>query len=360
MASQFTKFMLLAIIAISTLMTDVSAVGEAFKELARQLKESMLLPSGSQSRRMDNNQKEVNILIESHLQSVVDSTRFERNMGEMENLIKSGEEHYEKIRRSRGITLTKEHQKPHNVLLMETLQKLVDLNYIKKHGYRCDFRSTFLLSRANNIAMDPISRRTHKKTDLWPRIDNMVFEVALERAKKCLRECKANLIQMTVSPSSEAILLQDYWKRVLDRRLKAVVTGDVRFETAFANKPSTMELFVDRLPHATVEEDELDIGRKIFKGQADATADEFNQFLTKSCQGYLPQVLDIFETFDFDAQLQRSIPGTVVFSDDVEFMTNNVHRIYMKMCKKLVREMSPSFLPLLEIGVNLPLDGDPK
>lgn len=336
---------------------EVSAGGEDFKSLSKRLKASMLTQSGEWYRKTYNNQKEANILVENYLESAIDNDDFEQNMDKIKSLITSGDQCHEDKCYKRGI-FAKLKPKPSHNILMETLQRLSDLYYIVKHGYRCDLRTTYLLSRTNSIAMDPIGRRIRQESDLWPRIDDMVFKVAVEKAKKCIRECKENLEQLTVAPSDEDALLQSYWKQILEHRMQMANSDYARLERAYIDEPQGIEVFIDSIQHATVEQDEISIAQKIFKSRAGATPHDINNFLTRSCQNYLPRLLDIFESFDFDVQLQRLIPGVAISSVETDFLTNNVHRIYMKMCKKLINEREPSFLPLLEVGVHLPMDLD--
>lgn len=348
MAAKLVLINFLAL-AFAVLIDEVGAKGKDFRLLSRRLKYSMLSRPGDQRRRYENDQKEANVILECHLESVVETDDFDSNAAEIERLIEDGGRYcYCKYPPRGPWGSSAKHN--HKALMMRTLQILSDLTYVRKHGYRCDFTTTYTLARTNSVTMDTIGRRIRRDTDLWPRIDGMVFEVALGRAARCIRECKDNLADLTIRPPDETVLLQDYWRRIIEHRL-----GRTNLERAYLDRPGELYMLIHNMSSATVAQAELDIARQVFKDKAQATADEFDAFLTASCQNYLPRVLDIFVTFDFDIRLRGFIPGVAVPSNLTDFVTNNVHRLYMIMCRKLVNERSPSFLPLLEVGVRSPM-----
>lgn len=353
MAPRITVINTLAIIVILSHLYGVDAVGEEYADIARHFKASISSRNAtSESHKAETDQMETLAFIENHLRSVIDTDEIEPNIAEIKRLYHLGDQYYtaEERRRSEAenkLLRTADLERPdHEVVLFDNLNRLEDLDQIIKDDYPCDYHTTYLLSRLNSLAMDPVGRRLRYQPDLWPRIDNMVFRVAVNRARKCIMGSKGNLDQLARSQDHE--LMQMYWKQILERRMERTNLEGVSLEKASTVVPEEVNRFIDSMPHAAFDQNEMDI-----------VLDMFNKFLTRSCQRYISQALNIFATYDFDAQLKGSISGAALSREDDKFLKTNVHRTYMKICEKFILERTPSYLALLKQGVDLyPMDHD--
>lgn len=303
-------------------------------------------------------------LIDAHLRDTVPTDDFVSNMNEILHLIwfEEADEQAVCYSATRSHCLSQLLESKNRDAMLDALMRLKDLSEIRQPGYACDDYTTAIIAEINYQAHDPIGRRNSDRPDMWPRIDELVFREALERAQACLPAYKEHLTRQAINPPRAFATIKEFWHSVFERRFAKVNYLDgISVERAFLTHPKESYEFISKMPHA-MEEDEMDIAQTLFDRQSggsmnyradgsDLRVYKFDKYLRKPCLGYINLLMDLFESLDFDLRLRRFIPEDIVRATDNDDIVNET-RAYLNMCMKLVNEKQrfASFLTRLMLA----------
>lgn len=228
--------------------------------------------------------------------------------------------------------------------VMTALLRLLDLKNVKETQYECSNSNTLKIAEVNRIAMDTITRRLCNQTDLLPRIDNMIFDIALQRAKHCLVDYRATIERISSMPQFKQLTYM--WDNLLTKRMRRERFAD-NATNAFLEHPRESMEFVAAMPNV-VEQDLIDIILSLFVAnfkQSDPVYESagamseyiYNRFLRMPCDSYTDKTSPIFQTYEFDVRLIDFMPVEIKAMDRKHFLIG-LQRSYYLLCKKALHE----------------------
>lgn len=230
--------------------------------------------------------------------------------------------------------------------MLTALNMLTSLRSAPEPAYQCFIYATQNLADNNRIAADPIGRRSRNETDLLPRIDSLIFDVALRRAKLCFPRYKDQLIHMSYRLHDDFRAMSSYFNRIIEYRMQQRHFAYGRLDGIFSELPEKAIRFVKGMPHA-IEKDDIRVALEILSNQGGSSSDvpevtdwplhSFEKFLRKPCLRYIDLVSNVMESFDFYLKLKRFLSDQVIRSCVDEREVSKL-RAYFLMCRKLVLE----------------------
>lgn len=241
-------------------------------------------------------------------------------------------------------------------VIINALMRLYQLDHIKHPDYKCTIMTVNILAENNRIAKDPIGRRT-RSTDkpqvLFPRIDSMIFDAALERAQACLPNYGRQIRKLSSSSSRSVVMVSKYWDAIFEHRIKQANPSEKRsIGTTFNSDLQETIRFVDKMANA-IEYSEIGMALEFFSSQSDGSYDslfddlvdlrvfQFEVYLETPCCDFITLFAGILDSLHFDMKLKSHISKDIIkqIVSDVEL---NRQRAYYKMCRKLIEQREQS------------------
>lgn len=227
---------------------------------------------------------------------------------------------------------------------INALLRLNDLKKVKKSGFGCSPTNTQHLAENNAIAEDPIGRRLRNEPNLLPRIDNLIFNIAQQRAEHCVPKYKVLLTNIHNLESFQVI--KDLWDPIFKHRLvKADFNCSGQIDSVFENSPQQALDFFDNEQYATAQ-DEMDIilkhlsresTRSSFKfpyDGSDPNIRKFEKFAQTPCANYVNTTSHLFESLDFDMKFKPYLTTGALIMVDKDHIVHKL-KAYYTMCRKL-------------------------
>lgn len=293
------------------------------------------------------------ILIDSHLRNTIRDNNLKNNLKEVKKLLAKEEEamkHNAFAFFKKKLCLSEKLRSKNKWIMLTALNILTSLHSAPEPAYQCFIHATQNLADNNRVAGDPIGRRSRNDTDLLPRIDSLIFDVARHRAELCLPRYKHQLAQMSYRlHDDEFVVMNNYFIRLIESRMQQKHFAYGRLDSIFSELPEEAVSFVKKMPHA-FEKDDIRIALGIFNNQGGSSSDvpgegadwrihSFNRFLRRPCLRYIDKLSNIMESFDFYLRLKRFLPGAILRSSVYDRDISKL-RAYFLMCTKLVKEES--------------------
>lgn len=230
-------------------------------------------------------------------------------------------------------------------LIVNGLLRLVDLKHVKDSHFECTNTNTFRIAENNRIANDTITRRIQKQADLLPRLDNIIFDIALRRAEHCLMDYRDAV--MDIANMAQFRGLRRIWDDLLTQRMERGGFA-ANATTAFLERPRESMEFALALPKV-VERDLVDIVLSMFVANLRISGaayesltvmshDVFNRFVRAPCDLYINKTAPIFQTYEFDVRLIEFMPEPIKQLDRKHFLIG-LQRSYYMMCKRVLNEI---------------------
>lgn len=227
------------------------------------------------------------------------------------------------------------------VIMINALLRLKDLKKVKESGFECTLDEWHILEENNRIAMDPIGKRHRQETsgdrNQLARIDNLITELARQRAEHCLPDYAAWLS----NPNFAGYMcVKQYWDLIFAHRFSSNILLDT---------PKRGLELIENMSHG-IEADEVDIVLEfvqrigatqflldVHNNGLDEIGYIFEKELLNRCDTYILMMSPVFGLIDFDMQLKGYLSREVV--DQIEYNPAVAQqRAYYVMCKKLVQE----------------------
>lgn len=293
-------------------------------------------------------------IIDRHLQKTLQADYLNGNLGEIKGLIEDELEARERNCHSKNIkVLSCELDSQDTRLMINALTRLLYLGRIRDEQNKCFINTTRGLSENNRIAKDPLRRISRGEGYILPRIDRLIFNATLARARDCLEVYKNGLTALNSMPNDNHMWMRIYLDRVMWNKMWN--SRDVEFghrpDSVFKTHPKKAVKFVMDLPSA-VDKDELAIALTLFdeipasatcikakkqNQSLESRVSKFENLLLAPCKVLIDDVEQLFVSFDFDIQLKKFLRKKYAERIDNDAHLNR-QRAYLHMCKKLVRE----------------------
>lgn len=294
------------------------------------------------------------LIIEKHLKSKVKTSDLDQNIRQVEKwllnemMAKYSANEPDQVRAKMISTCLSTRLRVHHdalssgVIMINALQRLRDLKYVKQSGFDCSMAEWHVLEENNRIAMDPIGKLDGQEISEnrlpMGRIGNLITVLARQRAEHCL----PNYARWLSNPTFPGYKrLKIYWDLIFAHRLKS--------DRVLLDSPKLALELITSMAHG-IEENEVGIVLDFFQRTGvtrfplnvhvdgpEEIEHLFESELLKQCQTYIHMMSAVFDMIDFDMQskrfLSRETVDNIVYDPEVA-----QQRAYCVMCQKLVQE----------------------
>lgn len=292
---------------------------------------------------------EVFEVIDKHLSTKIQSRDLNRNLEEVEDLLtaEKGARTTTKIicgstSSSSEVCISQRLRSKDKNIAKNALSKLLNL----ESHQDCLVATTNNLAELNEMAMNPIGRCARGQSNILPRIDHMVFNAALQRAKTCLPRYREQLLRIGSLSDKRTSAIKIFWDQILEHRLK---TLNEDLDKVFEQHPIEAIEAIKRMPNA-IEWDEMYTAQANLKyGVANSSTEpsvegsiskvsfNYEKSVKVPCTNFMHMVSGIFESLNFDLQLRSFVPHESIEQSDLDSVINR-QRAYYLMCEKALQQ----------------------
>lgn len=299
---------------------------------------------------------EAYILIDKHLRSKVRGDDLQRNLKEVQALLKReedamGDKMFGYFKRK--LCLSELLRSKDRWAMLTALNVLASLRGPPEPAHQCFVYATQNLADANYIAGNPLARRTNNGTDLLPRIDSLIFNLAVQRAELCLPRYRHQLTDISPKLHNEFLMMNSYFNRVIEYRMQRQNFAHGRLHSILAELPEQAIRFVRRMPYA-FESDDIHIALEMFRYQGASSSseirqeeqagtdwrlDSFDAFIRRPCFRYIDMASNVMESIEFYLKVKAFLSNELLMSSVYDRDVGKM-RAYYLMCTKAVKEES--------------------
>lgn len=282
-------------------------------------------------------------VIDNHLSNMVDTNQPERNFDEVAGLLEAEIIAANSSACWRKPNLAKQLKSKNHSLMINSMLRLLELDQVLLANMACSIYSTRDLIENNSIARDSIGRRLGKMPNFLPRIDGIIFEVALRRAQGCIDEYEKSLQEAIGSRNYYVEIVKKFWDKILGKRLQEKYATQVMDVVFLKDSEGALDATHDMDWAIQGEEiglileflDQMDASTPKNKRDYDWKLSAYKKYVERPCLIFTSMVYPVIESLEFDLQFKKL---SNIFQRVAQNPEIAKHRAYYYMCKKLADE----------------------